>query len=172
MSGSPPGEASPGAAAPRYNEIYEKLVDSEGEDLPGLIAYSLYKQSKREWLIDHEKQHDRRPDQAEEAIFVSAFTANELRRLRDDATNMLAAYAAHVIEQEKPELIEQGRQDHLIGLVDGRLEEMRSQGRWWRQVVAGALGAFGYSILLLLLLLIIRWVGIDLIDLVQPITTS
>ena len=44
---------------------------------------------------------------------------------------------------------------------------MRAQGRWGRQIIAGMLGAFGYSVLLLILLLIVRLVGVDLVGLVQ-----
>ena len=72
-----------------------------------------------------------------------------------------------MIEQESPGLIDQARQDHLIALVDERLAEMRAQGRWSRQMIAGAMGAFAYSALLLILLLIIRLVGVDLTVLVQ-----
>ena len=167
MTAGPEGP-KPGSEAPRrYNEIYEKLVQSDDDDLIGLIAYSLYKQSKREWLIQHEHQHARRPTADEERIFVSAFTANEVKRLREQATSMLSAYAAYVIEQERPTLVDQARQDHLIALVDERLLEMRAQGRWGRQIIAGMLGAFGYSVLLLILLLIVRLVGVDLVGLVQ-----
>jgi hypothetical protein len=105
-------------------------------------------------------------------IFVSAFTANELKRLREQASSMLSAYASYVIEQASPGLIEQARQDHLIALVDQRLVEMRAQGRWWRQMIAGAMGAFAYSVLLLLLLVIIRLVGVDLMALAQRASGS
>jgi hypothetical protein len=148
------------------------LVQPDGDDLVGLIAYSLYKQSKRDWLIDHEQKHGRRPTDDEVRIFVSAFTANELKRLREQASNMLSAYASYVIEQASPGLIEQARKDHLIALVDDRLGEMRAQGRWWRQMIAGAMSAFAYSVLLLLLLVIIRLVGVDLMGLAQRASGS
>jgi hypothetical protein len=167
MTTGPDGPGSELGTPRHYSEIYEKLVQSDDDDLVGLIAYSLYKQSKREWLVRYEREHRRHPTDGEERIFVSAFTANELKRLREQATNMLSAYAAYVIEQERPGLVEQARQDHLIVLVDERLVEMRAQGRWWRQMVAGVLGAFAYSVLLLILLLIIRLVGVDLVGLVQ-----
>ena len=86
MTAEPDGPAS-GTRAPRhYSEIYEKLVQSDDDDLVGLIAYSLYKQSKRQWLIAHEQKHGQRPTDDEERIFVSAFTSNELKRLREPRT--------------------------------------------------------------------------------------
>jgi type II secretory pathway component PulM len=77
---------------------------------------------------------------------------------------MLSAYASCVIEQESPGLIEQTRQDRLIGLFDERLAEMLAQGCRRRRMIAGAMGAFACSVLLLV---VIRVPGVDLVGLVQ-----
>ena len=38
-----------------YNTVYEKLVQRD-DDLIGLIAYALYKQHRRDWLIAYRQR--------------------------------------------------------------------------------------------------------------------
>ena len=149
-----------------YNEIYEKLVRDE-DDLVGMIAYALYKQSKREWILGQEDRNARPTTEDEERLFVSSYTAFDLGRLRDQAEEMLSAYAAYIIEQETPKIREDAQQTHLITRVDATLQQVAAQSAWWRQVGAGVLGAFGYSIALLALALVIHWVGSDLFGLLR-----
>jgi hypothetical protein len=47
-----------------YNTVYEKLVQRD-DDLIGLIAYALYKQHKRDWLIAYRQREGREPSAAE-----------------------------------------------------------------------------------------------------------
>jgi hypothetical protein len=51
------------------NPIFELLVQSES-DLTGLLAYSLYKQNKRDWLIAFRATHGRDPEAAETEAFI------------------------------------------------------------------------------------------------------
>jgi hypothetical protein len=52
------------------NPIFDELVGSEGEDVAGLVAYSIYKQNKRAWLDDFVKATGRAPSDAETRSYI------------------------------------------------------------------------------------------------------
>jgi hypothetical protein len=47
-----------------YNTVYEKIVQRD-DDLVGLIAYALYKQNKRDWLIQQRQRKSKEPTETE-----------------------------------------------------------------------------------------------------------
>ena len=51
------------------NPMFELLVQNES-DISGLLAYALYKQNKRDWLIAFQAAHGRMPDSAEAEAFI------------------------------------------------------------------------------------------------------
>jgi hypothetical protein len=51
------------------NTIFDSLVRVEGE-VPGLVAYSIYKQNKRAWLNDFLKATGRPPTEAESRAYI------------------------------------------------------------------------------------------------------
>jgi hypothetical protein len=51
------------------NPIFDILVRDE-TDLDGLVAYALYKQNKRDWLIAFEKSNGRQPEAKELASYI------------------------------------------------------------------------------------------------------
>jgi hypothetical protein len=61
----------PEPADERHNPMFELLVQGES-DVTGLLAYSLYKQNKRDWLIAFQATDGRDPDGAETAAFILA----------------------------------------------------------------------------------------------------
>jgi hypothetical protein len=70
------------------NPIFDILVRDE-TDLEGLVAYALYKQNKRDWLIAFEKSHGRQPVAREIASYIlgerTARRIETYRRLAADA---------------------------------------------------------------------------------------
>jgi hypothetical protein len=76
------------------NPIFDILVRDEA-DLDGLVAYALYKQNKRDWLIAFEKSHGRRPDPRELASYIlGERTPRRIETYRRLAGDALAAHAA------------------------------------------------------------------------------
>jgi hypothetical protein len=51
------------------NPMFELLVQNES-DVTGLLAYALYKQNKRDWLIAFQATHGRDPDVAETEALI------------------------------------------------------------------------------------------------------
>ena len=52
------------------NPIFDALVGSDGEEVAGLVAYSIYKQNKRAWLDDFVKTTGRAPSEAETRSYI------------------------------------------------------------------------------------------------------
>jgi hypothetical protein len=52
------------------NPMFDRLVERE-EDTVGLLAYALYKQTKRDWLIAFDETHARAPTDAESRAFIT-----------------------------------------------------------------------------------------------------
>lgn len=51
------------------NPIFEMLVSGD-DDIVGLVAYSIYKQNKRDWLMAFNKSRGREPDDDEVASYI------------------------------------------------------------------------------------------------------
>jgi hypothetical protein len=52
-----------------HNPMFELLVQNES-DVTGLLAYALYKQNKRDWLIAFQTRHGSDPDAVQTEVFV------------------------------------------------------------------------------------------------------
>jgi hypothetical protein len=75
---------------PHRNPIFELLVKGEN-DVTGLLAYGLYKQNKRDWLIAFQANNNRSPDQNELAAFILAERIpRRIMTYRHLAENMLS----------------------------------------------------------------------------------
>jgi hypothetical protein len=86
---APAGPESDTTEAER-NTIFDNLVKVEGE-VPGLVAYSIYKQNKRAWLNDFLKATGRPPTEAESrAYIIGESTERRLATYRHLAAATLA----------------------------------------------------------------------------------
>jgi hypothetical protein len=65
----PAAETQPDVTPSDPNPLFGLLVQGE-RDVAGLLAYSLYKQNKRDWLIAFEATHGREPTEDESAAFI------------------------------------------------------------------------------------------------------
>lgn len=91
-----------------YNTVFEQLV-SEAEpgekQLVGLVAYGLYKLSKREWVLDHKSEHGAKPSDADHKAYAKSQTSIILDGYRSQATEIVATYASTVLENERPKIV-------------------------------------------------------------------
>ena len=76
------------------NPIFDALVSDDGE-IAGLVAYSLYKQNKRDWLEDFKKIVGRLPTEAEtRSYIIGESTERRLATYRQLAQTTLGQRAA------------------------------------------------------------------------------
>lgn len=143
------------AAAPRpYNAVFERLVN-DGDDIEGFIAYGLYKQAKREWLVEYNALHGKRPSAAELASYNAYWTDTSLQSLRENAESALSAYAETVIDVATPSI---------------ESEALKSGRPIWKDLIIGASSALTYSLLLIVAAYLISVFGNDFADAFQSVT--
>ena len=90
----------------RRNGIFERLVSGD-DDVAGLIAYSVYKQNKRDWLKSFETARSRAPTLDEEIAYtIGESTPRRLAMYRQiaDATFIGQAGARQAANDDRPEL--------------------------------------------------------------------
>jgi hypothetical protein len=81
-----PARTTTGVRSP----IFVELVQAE-DDIVGLLAYSLYKQNKRDWLASFAKEHGREATEGEvEAYHLGERTPRRLLTYRRLAVDVLA----------------------------------------------------------------------------------
>lgn len=75
----------------QYNFIYSKLVSSE-DDIEGMIAYSIYKRHKIEFITNYKEQHEGNApsDKDMESFFISSTTDSQLEKYKERAGSLLS----------------------------------------------------------------------------------
>ncbi len=97
----PPAEASS-----EPNAMFRLLVENE-DDVTGLLAYGLYKQNKRDWLIAHQAGSGRAPTQAElDAFILGERIPRRVATYRRLAEDMLAARTRGQAEKPSRPILE------------------------------------------------------------------
>jgi hypothetical protein len=89
-----PSAAEPAAEDSGRNPMFDLLVRDE-KDMAGLLAYALYKQNKRDWLIAFQAAQGRPPTEAEmQAFILGERIARRTATYRQLAEEMLGQGAA------------------------------------------------------------------------------
>lgn len=148
-----PEVTSTPSATPDYNRLFEQLVDEapDEEEVAGAIAYVLYKIAKREWVREFIERERRRPTDAEIRAYISTWTDSRINGVRSEARSSLASFAAYVIEREKPNIV----------------EEALKHRSFFREAGVAFVGAFLYTIALLLFAVVLKFAHIDLLSILQ-----
>jgi hypothetical protein len=140
--------AKPSAVVKGYNETFESLVAAP-DDIEGFIAYGLYKQAKREWVLKFKSEFGYAPKPSDERAFASSWTETSLQALKEAAESALSAYAQSVVHDETPSI-------ERNALMIGR--------PLWKDVVIGVASAFAYSVILVVAAFLLSVFGNDFID--------
>ncbi|WP_210497241.1 hypothetical protein [Microvirga antarctica] len=141
------------AAEAPYNTVYEKLVTRD-DDLVGLISYALYKQRKRSWMMDFRSQKKRVPNHDEGSSYlIGETTGSRLNDYRQQAEAILGSYADQIITSATPDI----QKSAIAGKIEQSL-------RWYQQIPGGVVAAFSYSVFLICLVFVLKFVGIDILS--------
>lgn len=148
-----------------YNRVYEHLVEAE-DDVIGLVAYSIYKQDKRDFLIEWRERRGGSPTADQLDVFTAGvLTPGQQQRYRFTARNILDAYAKTVVEAERP-LIQSLA---ITERIESAARAVEGSAHWYRQIPAGIASALIYTLLLIAILLVLRYAGVDLTDILEQI---
>jgi hypothetical protein len=87
-----------------YNFIYNKLV-SDKNDILGVIAYSVYKRQKIEYLANIHKKHGRPPDVEELAFFHDFSNSSmQIKSYNDQAVELARSFSNAVLQEDVQKL--------------------------------------------------------------------
>lgn len=120
----------------QFNYIYDELV-SDSDDIAGIIAYSVYKRQKIEWIKKFKEDHEGRdPTEDELRNFTGISTSPaQLEFYKSEAAFLTQNFLSDVLEED---LIER-EASFFRSKVSTELTRIRPS--FWRDVFAGAIGA-------------------------------
>lgn len=172
-----------------YNRMFERLVEAEDEPrLTGLLAYALYKERKRDWMIRFRAEKERDPTPEEVENYVFSIGPHELEDFRTAARQMVGEAAESYLAGSEDALRAQIADEVFAGHAAAAVARLSDAGEnalasvadehrrlaavlsgtltglssIWRQLGMSVLGAFAYSFVLLVLFLVIRIWGTGL----------
>lgn len=156
------------ADQPSHNRVFEELVETN-EDLIGLVAYSLYKQHKRDWLIRFRETQGISPSSRElNAFLLGVLLPEQVSKYRQAAAAALVDYAQAFVLAEEPRI----REEAITERIASAAGQIESAGRWYRQILPGIAAAAIWTLFLIGLALLLRFAGIDILEIVQSVSAG
>ena len=140
-----------------YNFIYEKLVKDK-DDVLGIIAYSLYKRNKIDFINKFQVDNGTLPSDTEMKTFhASSTTESSLEGFRRQAVDLARAFIDSALDEKRQELEQEYEDNYNLSKVANTLESLRpnhyisflfgvSQGIVSSMLFAGLLGFFAFVI--------------------------
>ncbi|MCK0506346.1 hypothetical protein [Aromatoleum anaerobium] len=101
-----------------YNHIFDKLVQDDG-DFVGMVAYTVYKRQKVEWLKRFEQDHFRIPNDDEVEAGFSRFSnmQSQLDGYREQALDLLDNFLDFALAEQIEEARNEIRDDAIVKAV-------------------------------------------------------
>ncbi|MGD9739851.1 MAG: hypothetical protein AB7O56_14990 [Bauldia sp.] len=149
------------SAPPMINRVYDHIVEAP-DDVIGFIAYALYKQDKRDWMVTWNERHSAEPTEDQVEAFVNAqMTVAQRDRYRSAARQILDAYALVAVDSERVLIT----RDAVAGRVEAAAEKVEEavakSRRFWRQFFLVLIGGIIAAGLVIGVVAILVAAGID-----------
>jgi hypothetical protein len=141
-----------------FNPIFGQFVSmdlAETDRLAGIVAYGLYKIAKREWATDLFEREGRAPTSPDLEGYIRTWTLSQIEGKREQAETILAEYANAVVEAATPDI---------------QKEALR--GSFWKAIGYGIAANVFYTLLLVVIVLVLKWVGVDILGLLEKAPPS
>lgn len=155
MTGQLPETAAAESTTSDYNTLFEQLVDESPDDerVAGALAYVFYKIAKREWMQEFVAREGRTPNDVEVRAYIGTWTESRIGGVRSEARATLASFAEYIIDRERP----------------GIVQEALQHRSFLREAGVAFVGAFFYTIALLVFAVVLKFAHIDLLSILQQI---
>ena len=138
-----------------YNFIYAKLVKDK-DDVLGIIAYSLYKRNKIDFINKYVTEHGSPPSDAEMTTFhASSTTESSLEGFRRQAVDLAREFMDSALDEERQELEQEYADKYYLSKVADEVKSLQpnhlfaflfgvSQGLISSVLFAGLIGIFAF----------------------------
>jgi hypothetical protein len=151
------------------DEIHGKLVRHPRDDVQGLLAYGIFKQSERDWITRFHGTHGRAPNAHEVAThFYFSYEEGDIERLRTEAESKMTTFALAILDDERPgieSIARKAAHDEQLALIR---QEIRRSGGFWRAIWAGVISSFVFAVVTLAL--VAAWYAPGLRDILKGMT--
>ena len=135
-----------------HNPLYDRFVDQGDNRIQGYIAYGLYKNAKREWIVNFKNANSRDPTVDEIATYVSAFTEQTIATYETQASGVLVEFADGAIADAKSNIV-----------------ETALRGSFWGSVFQSIAANMIYTAILLAVVVVLALVGVDVLGIYEKI---
>ena len=131
---------------PKEREIFANLIAQKGEpDTVALLTLGLFHYHKWDRIVDRERENNGRHLPVEQQHRIGdEFSPEDVRRY-----NQIAGRTIRELQKQA-----------LLDDLDSTLAKRREN--WWRGFGQSLAAALAYSVLLLILYFVVRWLGSDL----------
>lgn len=151
-----------------HNPVFD-LLEAGTDDIECLVAYSLYKRHKRQWAAEFSENHGRKPNQQEDAAFATAVcTKDQLKRYRQNAQDLIIAFANEVLEDERPEI----EKAAITAKIEAAARTVSGSASFMKQLGAGLVSSLITTFVLIVLTIAIALFGVDPLDGVSSLINS
>lgn len=151
-----------------HNPVFD-LLGAGTDDIECLVAYSLYKRHKRQWATEFQAKEDRKPNQQEDAAFATAVcTEDQLKRYRQNAQDLIIAFANEVLEDERPEI----EKEAITARIEAAALTVSGSASFWKQVQVGLASSLITTAVLIVLTVALALFGVDPLDGVSNLLNS
>jgi len=128
-----------------YEEIVSKNINKSHADIKYLIAYSIYKKQKKEYIENYKIEHGKKPKTEKLNEFQSSvLTETSLNNLYSNTSEILTTYGDAVFKSKLEQL------SNINSIVNGKKQ-------FWTGVRQSILGSFIFALLIFIIGLIINF---------------
>ncbi|WP_151719331.1 hypothetical protein [Gemmobacter serpentinus] len=146
--------------AGRGNPIFDRLC-ADSDDIESLVAYALYKKHKRDWAENYRKTHGSDPKTADDDAFASAVsTDGQLQLYRQNAQNLIIAFADQMVEEVKPDI----EKEAITARIEAATAKISGAGSFAKQMLSGLTASLITTFVLIILTIASALFGVDPID--------
>ena len=145
-----------------YNTIYESLVQDD-TDIVGLIAYSLYKNDKREQIIGFQNRNNGRNPNRTQLNQIELVLANQLDYYTNKANQLLDTTVEELIVSNKDVIYSTHFRSREFESLENKIQEVKNDTSKsiWAELKIEVLGNLAWLIIIILATVIIYFVNDD-----------
>lgn len=137
-----------------YNTVFERICQrstNAGDEIIAFIAYGIYKERKRDFIINRGAELNSAVPQSEIDLYHKTWNDGQIDLAWNRAKEVLAEFGVNYAEQEKQAAVK-------AALVDAL------RGSFWKNVLVNAAANFIFAIGAILIYFLLRFSGFDLLD--------
>lgn len=137
-----------------YNPIFERILaraQQEDDLITAYIAYGIYKERKRDFLIEQKEKSGVAVPQATLEIYHDGWNDGQIDLAWNKAAGMLATFAVSYADEEKKEAVRSALRDAV-------------RGKFWKDVGVNAVATLVFAVGTIILYLLLKFMGFDLIE--------